>query len=182
MDNRFLELPESRLRRNFEAGPRQDCIIHAAEKTIAEALCSEQAAGLLEFLRSLCLDDDRPEFAASVFCCLARQQFPAGDGRLADGAWALAGLRFEQFVNKDAAAQAVEEWSDPQMRAPFLSDIAEPVGALADYLRRNGSVFESPMFYAGKLSLAKWQGKNKAMAPEAIAGLDASTAGQAPTG
>ena len=131
--SRFLELLESRLRRDFEAEPLEDCIIHAAEKTIADALRDEHGAAALKFLHDISLDAERPGFAASVFCCLARQEEPVGDA-----GWRTAlvqsGLASESLSIRDAAAQAAEEWGDPEMRG-VLEQHSEPVDWLADYMR-----------------------------------------------
>ncbi|MCY4325461.1 MAG: hypothetical protein OXC81_05510 [Betaproteobacteria bacterium] len=132
-DIRFFERLEAKLHRDFENEPLEDCISHAAEKTISESLQKEREAQVLEFLRSISLDANRPGFAASVFRCLARQE------RAGNANWRIeivrSGLASSSLPIRDAAAQAAEEWGDPAMRG-ILEKHSEPVYWLDEYIKK----------------------------------------------
>ena len=129
---------EARLHRDFEAETLEDCIVHAAEGTIAAALNKGRKKQVLEFLRGICLDAKRPSFASSVFRCLARQ------GLVGTVYWRVklvrAGLASGSLPIRDAAVAAAEEWGDERMRA-ILERHSEPVYWLASYMQKAAASF-----------------------------------------
>ena len=128
----FAEL-EASLHRDFDAETLEDCIFHAAETTIAEALNKGHTNQVLDFLGGICLDAQRPGFASSVLRCLSRQ------GMVGTAAWRVklvrAGLASDSLPIRDAAVAAAEEWGDEPMRA-ILAKHSDPVYWLDSYIQK----------------------------------------------
>ena len=117
---------------SFEAEPLEDGIIHPAEEIIAEALRSREKGAVLDLLRRLSLDASQPDFAADVFGCVGRQERPGSvDWRI----WLVRdGLACENFLIRDAAAQAADAW-DEQPVTEVLKGHKEPIGWLDRYIK-----------------------------------------------
>ena len=111
----------------------EDGINHPGEVAIREALQSMDGYPVLQWLKTFSVDTAHPHLAASVLCCLGRQQRPGTP------AWRMEIIRTAFSVDdveiQDAAAQAAESWGDPEM-VPLLESQAqaEPVPWLRQYI------------------------------------------------
>ncbi len=104
---------------------------HPAEEIIAEALRRPEDRQVLECLENLSLDAERPSFAAAVLRCVGRQQNPASPSWRAG--LVRAGLASDDAQIRDAAVQAAESWSAPEM-AEILGKHRETEPWLRDYI------------------------------------------------
>ena len=121
-----------RLSLSFEAEPLEDGMNHPAEGLLAHAIRRPDNGAMIARIAAWCHDESRPEFAASVFQCVARQEDPG------TRSWRIAivrrALNASQVQIRDAAVRAVDSWADPQM-LPLLETHKESVPWLARYIR-----------------------------------------------
>ena len=122
----------SRLFTAFEIEPLEDGMGHAAEKIISEALRSPQDGQVLDWFKDFCLDASRPNFAASVLRCLARQPNPGTTSWRTD--LVRSALDMEDAEIRDAAVQAAEYWGSPDIRN-VLGTHKEPLQWLREYIK-----------------------------------------------
>lgn len=116
---------ENELRAAFEAEPLEDGMSHPAELVIEKALRSTESAFVLDWLKSLCLDVERPAFSASVLQCLGRQTVPGTSKWRAELVRGALGL--DNIEIRDAAVQAAELWDDENLADVLRShDEAKP--------------------------------------------------------
>ncbi len=113
-DERERRQLRARLWSAFDAEPLVAGVAHPAESVVSEFLSSVERERLLGWLRGVCLDAGRPNFAASVLRCLGRQEDPPGSHR-----WRLDLLRDGLGVSnaeiREAAVQLAEVWDEVGM-------------------------------------------------------------------
>ncbi len=121
-EDREYERLENRLRMAFDAEPLEDGIDHPAERIVDDALRSTNGQGVLANLKSMSVDVERPDLAASVLRCLGR-------GRPGTPAWRVevvrCALAADDVEMRDAAVQAAESWGDAGMLEVLLSHVEE---------------------------------------------------------
>ena len=131
-EDREKEQLAIRLRAAFEAESLEDGMDHPAEGILAKALRSDQDGLVFDRLKTFCLDDAHPSFAASVLRCLGRQTPPG------TSSWRAIlvrdGLAMEDVEIRDAAVQAAELWGDSKL-LDILESHSEPVRWLRDYIQ-----------------------------------------------
>lgn len=105
---------------------------HPAERIIADALTGTENSDVLTWLKAFSLDSTRTSLAASVLCCLGRQEHPGTErwraGLVRDG------LVARDVEIRDAAVQAAELWGDRGIQTILLAH-SEPEPWLRDYVR-----------------------------------------------
>ena len=115
----------------FETEPLEDGMHHKAEDIIEQAVQSEEAPHILEWLRDFSSDDTQPVFAASVLRCLGRQE------HLGTSSWRSElvrdALALDDVEIRDAAVQAAELWGDHEILL-VLESHSEPEQWLRDYV------------------------------------------------
>ena len=121
-----------RLSRSFEMEPLENGMNHPAENLLADAIRRPDNGAMIARIAEWCHDESRPEFASSVFQCVARQEDPGTHS------WRVAivrrALNASQVQIRDAAVRAVDSWEDPQL-LPLLETHKESVPWLARYIR-----------------------------------------------
>lgn len=121
----------AKLRAAFQTSPLEDGFYHPSQLIIKEALYSLDGYPILDWLKAFSVDATRPDFAASVLCCLGRQQRPG------TVAWRVEVVRealsMDAVEIRDAAAQAADSWGDPEMRE-ILQKHTDPVPWLQEYV------------------------------------------------
>ena len=122
----------SRLNTAFEAEPVEDGMDHSAEDIIEEALLSTEEPRIFEWLQGFCLDAARPNFAASILRCLARQPNPGTTSWRTD--LVRSALDMDDAEIRDAAVQAAEFWGGQDIRN-VLEAHNEPLQWLRNYVR-----------------------------------------------
>lgn len=130
-----MEQQEKRLRFElysaFDNIPLESCVAHPADQIIERALREYPRDSILAWLKKFCLDESRPDFAASVLRCLGRQSNPGTEAwrvRLLGDA-----LRSDNLEIRDAAAQTADMWDDEEM-ADVLRSHQEPVPWLRQHI------------------------------------------------
>ena len=139
-EERESRLLRRRLWSAFDAEPLIAGVAHPAESVVSEFLGPAQRKKQLGWLRGVCLDAGRPNFAASVLRCLGRQEVPPGNLR-----WRLDlvrdGLGTSSAEIREAAVQIAEVWDEAGMCAileahvekePWLREYIEDVIEDAD--------------------------------------------------
>ena len=121
-----------RLNAAFEAEPVEDGMDHSAEDIIREVLLSTEEPLIFEWLQGFCLDAARPNFAASVLRCLARQPDPCTTSWRTD--LVHSALDMDDAEIRDAAVQAAEFWGGQDIRN-VLEAHNEPLQWLRNYVR-----------------------------------------------
>lgn len=122
----------NRLKWLFEEKPLEDGMDHAAEVVIAGALQSAGEPRTIQWLQEFCLNDETPDFAASVLRCIGRQ------ARIGTDSWRTSLVR--RALTRDdaeiraAAVQAAETWGGQNIRNE-LARHSEPVPWLRSYIR-----------------------------------------------
>ena len=116
----------------FEIEPLEDGMGHAAEKIISEAFRSPQDGQVLDWFKDFCLDASRPNFAASVLRCLARQPKPGTTSWRTE--LVRSALDMEDAEIRDAAVQAAEYWGSPDIRN-VLETHKESLQWLREYIK-----------------------------------------------
>ncbi|MCY3826305.1 MAG: HEAT repeat domain-containing protein [Candidatus Dadabacteria bacterium] len=121
----------NRLRAAFEASQLEDGMNHPAERIIRKALRSPKNRQVLDWLKSFSLDEEHPDFAASVLRCLGRQTKPG------TCSWRTELIRraltTDDVEIRDAAVQAAESW-DEEESANILKSHHEPEPWLREYI------------------------------------------------
>lgn len=115
----------------FDSIPLESCVAHPADQIIERALREYPRASILAWLKKFCLDESRPDFAASVLRCLGHQPNPG------TRAWRVHlledALRMDNLEIRDAAVQTADMWDDEEM-ADILRSHEEPVPWLRQYI------------------------------------------------
>lgn len=132
MECREQKRLEDKLRAAFDDVPLEDGMHHPAEGIIADALTGTENSDVLTWLKAFSLDSRHASLAASVLCCLGRQEHPGTErwraGLVRDG------LVARDVEIRDAAVQAAELWGDRGIRTILLAH-SEPEPWLRDYVR-----------------------------------------------
>lgn len=115
----------------FEAESVEDGMDHSAEDIIEEAMLSTEEPRIFEWLQDFCLDASRPNFAASVLRCLARQPKPGTTSWRTE--LVRSALDMEDAEIRDAAVQAAEYWGGQDIRN-VLEAHNEPLRWLQKYI------------------------------------------------
>ncbi len=131
-DERERRQFRARLWSAFDAEPLVAGLAHPAESIVSEFLASAERERLLGWLRNVCLDASRPNFAASVLRCLGRQEEAPGSHR-----WRLDlvrdGLGASNAEIREAAVQLAEVWDEVGMWA-ILEGHVERESWLREYI------------------------------------------------
>ena len=122
----------AKLNAAFEAESVEDGMEHAAEKIISETLRSPQNGQFLDWFKDFCLDASRPNFAASVLRCLARQPNPGTTSWRTE--LVRSALDMDDAEIRDAAVQTAEYWDDQDIRN-VLETHNEPLQWLQKYIK-----------------------------------------------
>lgn len=115
----------------FDNIPLESCVDHPADQIIERALIEYPRDSILAWLKKFCLDETRPDFAASVLRCLGRQPNPGTE------AWRIRLLEDALSTNnleiRDAAAQTADMWNDKET-TDVLRSHKEKVPWLRQYI------------------------------------------------
>ena len=125
--NERVERFADRLRWAFDAEPFEDGMDHPADEVLESGLRSEERAGILAWLESLCGSAGSPTFIASVLGCLGRHDPGTTEWRVGVVRRALA---HDHPEVRDAALRAAESWAGVEM-VRVLRAHDEPVAWLA---------------------------------------------------
>ena len=131
IENLERERLTSKLWSAFEAEPLEDGMNHPAEKIIEKALKPENQS-ILRWLRDLCLNDEEPDFAASVLRCLGRQVLPGTNSWRTE--LVRDGLATNNVEIRDASVQAAESWGGREI-LNVLESHSDPEPWIRDYLQ-----------------------------------------------
>ncbi len=98
----------------FEAEPFEDGMDHPAEEIIGNAIHSGSDSRVFDWISEICLDAERPAFAASILRCLGRIVYPG------QRSWRTElvrkALTMDNIQIRDAAIQATENWGGNEIR------------------------------------------------------------------
>ena len=129
-----------RLESLFEEDHVEDCVKHASQEVILDALDSEHSSSVLDWILEFTANPVDPTFAASVLLCISRLD-GIGTSKWRSGVVAKA-LRSHSLEVRDAGIKAAESWEDPHL-LPILENHNEPVEWLRDYLHEVKGDLES---------------------------------------
>jgi len=130
-DSRGQARLATKLWTSFELEPVEDGMEHPAEEIIGEALRSQEAERVLDWLRDFCTDAAQPSFAASTLRCLGRHDYVGTTSRRVG--LVRDSLAMDSVEIRDAAVQAAESWADSDF-VEVLRSHTEPEPWLQQYI------------------------------------------------